>query len=155
MKLSKVKHHLENSTELKFKLPNGSFVPDHFHVTEVGEITKDFIDCDGKVRKEKTVNFQLWEAGDYDHRLAPQKLLSIITLAENILHLGDWEVEVEYQSDTIGKYSLDFDGKTFELTSKTTNCLASDTCGIPVEKQKVKLSKLQANNNCSPEGGCC
>lgn len=30
-----------------FKLENGNSVPEHFHVTEVGIITKDFIDCGG------------------------------------------------------------------------------------------------------------
>ena len=155
MKLSEVKDGLTNLQDLKFLLPNGEFVPNHFHVTEVGEITKNFIDCGGTVRSDKTVNFQLWEAGDFDHRLAPEKLVSIISLAEKVLHLGDWEVEVEYQSDTIGKYGLHFNGQYFELTSKTTNCLASDECGIPQAKPKVKLADIQANNSCTPGGGCC
>ena len=48
-------------------------VPSHFHVTEVGKITKHFIDCGGTVRNEEVVNFQLWQADDYDHRLHPEK----------------------------------------------------------------------------------
>lgn len=156
MKLSEVKKQLQSIDELGFKLPNGNIVPKHFHVTEVGAITKDFIDCGGTVRHEKTVNFQLWEAGDFDHRLAPQKLVSIIALAEKTLGLGDWEVEVEYQSDTIGKYGLEFSNGMFELTSKTTNCLASDSCGIPKEKIRVKMSDLPlVSNSCTPGGGCC
>ena len=43
-----------------FELPNGNKVSNHFHVTEVGEITKHFIDCGGKERVEKVVNFQLF-----------------------------------------------------------------------------------------------
>ena len=31
-------------------LPDHSFVPAHFHVTEVGRVHKDFIDCGGTVR---------------------------------------------------------------------------------------------------------
>lgn len=156
MKLSEVKSQLQSIDELGFKLPNGNKVPKHFHVTEVGAITKDFIDCGGTVRHEKVVNFQLWEAGDFDHRLAPQKLVSIIALAEKTLGLGDWDVEVEYQSDTIGKYGLEFSNGHFELTSKTTNCLASDSCGIPKEKVKLKMSDLPlVSNSCTPGGGCC
>ena len=30
---------------LHLMLPDGSFVPAHFHVTEVGRVQKDFIDC--------------------------------------------------------------------------------------------------------------
>lgn len=156
MKLSEIKNHLTTATEVNFILPNGTMVPQHFHVTEVGQITKNFIDCGGTVRNEKVVNFQLWEAGDFDHRLAPQKLLNIIALSEKTLGIEDAEIEVEYQSDTIGKYNLEFNGKDFLLVATQTNCLASDKCGIPAEKQKVKLSDLQAQQKaCTPGGKCC
>lgn len=156
MKLSEIKNHLTTATEVNFILPNGTMVPQHFHVTEVGQITKNFIDCGGTVRNEKAVNFQLWEAGDFDHRLAPQKLLNIIALSEKTLGIEDAEIEVEYQSDTIGKYNLEFNGKDFLLVATQTNCLASDKCGIPAEKQKVKLSDLQAQKKaCTPGGKCC
>ena len=81
---------------LGFQLPNGEFVPNYFHVTQVGEITKHFIDCGGAERKEDVVNFQLWNANDYDHRLHPVKLLNIIELSENMLKMADLEIEVEY-----------------------------------------------------------
>ena len=157
MKLSEIKKHLETATAVNFILPNGNKVPQHFHVTEVGQLTKHFIDCGGTVRNEKTVNFQLWEAGDFDHRLAPQKLLSIIALSEKVLGIEDNEIEVEYQGETIGKYNLDFNGNDFLLRAKQTNCLASDSCGIPAEKLKVKLSDLSAAPQvcCTPGGKCC
>jgi len=34
-------------------LENGTMVPEHFHVTEVGVVTKHFIDCGGTVRNER------------------------------------------------------------------------------------------------------
>ncbi len=157
MKLSEIKKHLETINDVTFQLPDGSMVPIHFHVTEVGQITKHFIDCGGTVRNEKKVNFQLWEANDFDHRLAPQKLLNIISLSENKLGIEDSEIEVEYQSNTIGKYDLGFDGKNFLLLNKQTDCLAKDNCGIPVEKLKLKMSDLsaKADSCCTPGGGCC
>lgn len=157
MKLSEVKKYLTTIETVNFQLPDGSFVPEHFHVTEVGLITRHFIDCGGVERIEKVVNFQLWDANDYEHRLKPQKLLNIIALSESKLGIGDLEVDVEYQSDTIGKYGLGFDGTNFQLLSKKTACLAQDACGIPAEKPKVRLSDLQANQSacCTPGGGCC
>jgi hypothetical protein len=157
MKLSDFKKNLSSVKELNFVLPNGAFVPKHFHVTEVGQVTKHFIDCGGVVRNEKTVNFQLWEAGDFDHRLAPQKLADIIALSEKVLGVEDADIEVEYQSNTIGKYNLEFNGENFLLTSTQTNCLALDKCGIPTEKLKVNLSELQSNDQscCTPGGKCC
>lgn len=157
MKLSELKQQLSGIQELNFELPNGTLVPQHFHVTEVGQINKHFIDCGGTVRQEKAVNFQLWEAGDFDHRLAPKKLNDIIALSEKVLGIEDAEIEVEYQSDTIGKYGLEFNGKNFLLTHKQTACLANDKCGIPEDKQKVKLSDLQKTNQpcCGPNTKCC
>jgi hypothetical protein len=159
MKLSEIKNIIPTLSEVIFKLPNGSTIPVHFHITEVGMITKNFIDCGGTIREEKVVSFQLWEANDFDHRLAPQKLSQIIELSERKLAITDQEIEVEYQSETIGKYGVIFNGAHFELTTKTTNCLASDKCGIPAEKVKTQLADLTVlstqNACCTPGGGCC
>jgi hypothetical protein len=157
MKLSEIKNILQNAETMSFELQNGSSVPAHFHVTEVGMITKNFIDCGGTVRNEKVANFQLWNATDTDHRLEPQKLLKIIALSERMLGIEDLEIEVEYQAETIGKYGLDFNGKNFVLTSKQTACLALDACGVLPTKLKVSLAELQSTATacCTPGGGCC
>lgn len=157
MKLSEIKQHLNKLNTIGFQLPNGELVASHFHVTEVGKVNKHFIDCGGIVRKEEVISFQLWEANDYNHRLHPEKLINIIELSEKVLGLEDLEIEVEYQGDTIGKYGLDFDGTNFLLTTKQTDCLAKDNCGIPVEKAKVALSELnkKAESCCTPDSGCC
>ena len=155
MKLSEIKKHLKSLDKIGFQLPNGEMVANHFHVTEVGKITKDFIDCGGKVRSENVINFQLWEENDYDHRLHPEKLVHIIELSENIFKFDDLEIEVEYQGkETIGKYNLDFDGINFLLTSKLTACLAREACGVPEEKTKSKITEA-VSSCCDPASGCC
>jgi hypothetical protein len=156
MKLSEIKHLLGEAEAVNFKLPDGTFVPENFHVTEVGMVTKNFIDCGGVVRREEVANFQLWDANDFEHRLKPRKLLDIIALSERVLGIGDFDIEVEYQSATIGKYDLDFDGKDFILVAKQTACLAQDACGISA-KPKVSLQMLGSQDGaaCTPGGGCC
>jgi hypothetical protein len=155
MKLSEIKKILKSIDSIGFQLPNGTLVSSHFHVTEVGKVTKDFIDCGGKVRNETVINFQLWEQNDYDHRLHPEKLSNIIELSEKMFSFEDLEIEVEYQGEeTIGKYNLDFDGINFLLTSKVTACLALEACGISVEKTKVDISEVQSSC-CDPSSGCC
>lgn len=155
MKLSEIKTALSHLETIAFQLPNGELVANHFHVTEVGKVTKNFIDCGGTIRKEEVANFQLWEANDYDHRLHPEKLVKIIQLSEKVLEIGDLDIEVEYQGQTIEKFNLDFDGKNFLLTSTHTDCLAKDSCGIPDEKPKVRLSDLNKVASCAPSSGCC
>lgn len=153
MKLSQIKESLIDLKQITFMLPDGELVPNHFHVTEIGKINKHFIDCGGTVRKEEVVNFQLWNANDYDHRLHPEKLLRIIELSEKVLNIGDLEIEVEYQAETIGKFGLDFDGTHFLLTTKQTDCLAKDQCNVPEEK--TKNTETEVASCCSPESGCC
>jgi len=155
MKLSAIKTQLEGLPQVNFILPDGSQVPAHFHVTEVGQVSKKYIDCGGTLREESKVTFQLWEDGDVDHRLAASKLLNIIGLAERLLSIPDLEVEVEYQGNTIGRYGLDFNGTDFLLTATQTDCLAKDKCGIPMEKPKIRLSSIAQGPICTPNSRCC
>ena len=149
MTLSEIKNLLPSLEDVVFQLENGTPVPEHFHVTEVGMVSKKFIDCGGTIRNEKVVNFQLWNANDLEHRLKPIKLLNIIQLSEKELGIEDLEVEVEYQAETIGKYGLEFKNNNFILTNKHTNCLSKDKCGIPQEKLPIQ------NSSCAPGSGCC
>jgi hypothetical protein len=156
MKLSEIKEILTTLENVEFQLEYGTFVPEHFHVTEVGTVIKQFIDCGGTVRNEKAVNFQLWNADDFEHRLKPAKLLNIINLSEKKLGIEDDEIEVEFQNTTIGRYDLGFNGKNFVLLSKTTACLAQEACGIPAAKVNVENSNPSLSNlNCAPGSGCC
>ncbi|MGV6861463.1 MAG: DUF6428 family protein [Putridiphycobacter sp.] len=148
MKLSEFKAILKTKSTLEIKLPTGELVPRHFHVTEIGQVDKRFIDCGGKIRHEQVINFQLWDANDYDHRLHPEKLIHIIELSERKLHLVDAEIEVEFQGETIEKYGIGYENDFFVLTSKFTDCLAKDNCGVPPIAQKVASC-------CSSTSGCC
>ena len=154
MTIEEIKKHLSESKTISFKLPNGNLVPSHFHVTEVGKVTKNFIDCGGVMRNEEVANFQLWEADDYDHRLHPEKLVHIIQLSQEKLNIGDLPIEVEYQGETIGKYGLEYDGSGFVLTVKQTDCLARDKCAVPEPKQFINLAG-DSGGSCTPGGGCC
>lgn len=157
MKLSELKTILETAKTIGFQLPDGQMVPNHFHVTEIGRIKKDFIDCGGTLRKEEVISLQLWNADDYDHRLNPGKLINIVRLSERKLGLPDLEIEVEYQGETINKFGLDYNGKHFLLVTKKTDCLAKDNCGIPVETTKRHITPLMkaAADPCIPGNGCC
>ncbi|MBW3129477.1 DUF6428 family protein [Hymenobacter profundi] len=152
MKISEMKQSLAELDAVHFRLPSGEYLPAHFHVTEVGLVSKHFIDCGGIERQETVANFQLWEAGDYDHRLAPQKFLHILALSEKILGQEDLDIEVEYQQATIGKFGLAFDGQDFVLLPKQTACLAQDACGIPSKEVAPPQLQMLA---CTPGGGCC
>lgn len=153
MKLSEFKNQLAQLTQLNFVLPNGQYVPRHFHITEAGLVTKHFIDCGGTVRTEKAVNFQVWVAKDFEHRLEPQKLLKIIALSEKLFAGQDLPVEVEYQTETIGKYGVDFNGHHFLLTAKQTDCLAKEQCGVPALESVSETAETAGC--CQPGGGCC
>ncbi|WP_293871385.1 DUF6428 family protein [Flavobacterium sp.] len=156
MKLSDIKIELKKQSTLAFKLPNCEMVPNHFHITEVGKVTKHFNDCGGEVRIEEAANFQLWEANDYDHRLHPEKLIDFIELSEKLLEMSNLEIEVEYQmKETIGKFSLYFDRTNFCLVPKITDCLANDKCGIAPALIESKIGAWKEKASCcAPNAGC-
>ena len=142
MKLSEFKNYLLLLECPVFELWDWTFVPSHYHVTEIWLATKQFIDCWGQMRDECVVTFQLWYAHDVDHRLSAEKLLGIISLFEKKISADDYPIEIEYQGETIGKYGITWNDGRFMLISKKTDCLAKDKCGI-----------LEQNTCCG--GGCC
>lgn len=138
---------------LRLQLPSGEFVPAHFHVTEVGRVTKDFVDCGGVRRAEQTCVLQTLVASDVEHRLKADKLARILDLTEQLDLSPEIPVEFEIQGSTIQIFSLDqcrLDEThlTLSLMAKQTACLAPDKCGIG-----DALPTL--DNSCGGDSGCC
>ncbi len=148
MTIETLKALLPQLSELRFQLPNGNVVPPSVHLTELGIIDKNFIDCGGTSRKETKASLQLWEGNDTEHRLSPEKLLNIVNMVEKQLPIHTLSIEVEYQTDTVGLFGLDFKDGHFLLTSKQTQCLAGSACGSGTPKKKVSLRNLKTTNCC-------
>ena len=45
MKLSEFKLVLQKIEDINIVLENGKSIPSHFHITEVGQVDKKYIDC--------------------------------------------------------------------------------------------------------------
>jgi hypothetical protein len=120
---------------MHWMLPDKSFVPAHYHITEVGRVRKDFIDCGGTVRSAASCLLQIWVADDTDHRLETTKLAAIMEVAGAVLERDDLPVEVEYEAAAISQYPVGgFEvtpaGLLFYLGTKHTACLAPEKCGV-------------------------
>ena len=120
---------------MHWMLPDRSFVPAHFHITEVGRVRKDFIDCGGTVRSKTSCLLQVWVANDVEHRLETTKLASIMRIAGPLLQTDDLPVEVEYEEGVISQYPIGGvemtpAGLLFHLGTKHTACLAPEKCGV-------------------------
>jgi hypothetical protein len=120
---------------LHMMLPSGEFVPDHFHITEVGRVQKNFIDCGGTRREAASCMLQVWTAHDVEHGLVAGKLAKIFHLAGSVLGRDDLPVEIEYGADVASQFYLaDVEvtpgGLLFVLAGKQTDCLAKDKCGV-------------------------
>lgn len=136
---------------LHIRLPDDSFIPAHFHVTEVGRVRKDFVDCGGTLRKSESCVLQVWVASDVDHRLHTTKLAQIIGKGLRLFESTDVPVEIEYDSGVISQYPLlncevTPDAVLLQLGSKHTACLAPELCGNPLEV----LSSCSAPGCCEP-----
>lgn len=132
---------------MHFIFPDDSFIPDHYHITEVGKVRKDFIDCGGTTRKVCSCVLQVWVADDIDHRLKTNKLLEILNKANSLLELSEEIIEIEYEDKVISQYKLvGFEdtpsGLLFYLGKKHTDCLAPEKC-------------LPKKGCCGGKKGCC
>jgi hypothetical protein len=121
--------------KMHLMLPDKSFVPSHYHITEVGRVHKDFIDCGGTVRALTSCVLQVWVAHDIDHRLETTTLAKIMELAGPLLASEELPVEVEYEDGVVSQYPLGGaevtpSGLLFHLGTKHTACLAPDKCGV-------------------------
>jgi hypothetical protein len=138
MKLFELKNFLDSNPEsdLRFILPDGRAVPADFHVTEVGNAVKRFIDCGGTVHSTQACVLQVWVAtNDRDHRLKAGKLSSILGLAKSLFANDEIDVEVEYEDASVSQYPVASFGVgtgklTFNLAHKHTDCLAREACGL-------------------------
>ena len=120
---------------MHWMLPDKSFVPAHYHITEVGRLQKDFIDCGGTVRSLTSCLLQIWVANDTDHRLETTKLAAIMKVAAPLLKSVDLPVEVEDEEGVLSQYpvagaELTPAGILVSLGTKHTACLAPDKCGV-------------------------
>lgn len=134
MKLSELKLLLRQHPEAlpHFLLPDGDEIPAHFHVTEIGQVAKRFIDCGGVLHERtETCLLQTHVGDDVDHRLTAGRLAKILELAAGILPSDELEVEVEYDCCVVSQYpivSAEFTGREIELQlgGKGTACLAQE-----------------------------
>ena len=80
MNLDALESLLQSSADapVSFILPDGEPVPAHFHLTEVGFVRKEFVDCGGVRRSEEYCALQLWVANDVQHQLRASKISSIL-----------------------------------------------------------------------------
>jgi len=146
MTISQFKESLKSINHVEFLAPNGSELPPHFHITEAGLTTKHFLDCGGNERREYSVSMQLWSSTDFDHRLAPETVQKILNKIDPIVGKRDPEVEVEYQTDTIGRYGVEFDGSSFQLTRKFTDCPDKSAC--ETDQSSAKAVSLCTTPDC-------
>ena len=122
---------------LRLRLPHTE-VPVSFHVTEIGTMAKDFLDCGGTRRQETWQQWQIWVGSDHDHRLAAGKLAGILTKAEAAGFSMDLPIRLECEdpaatSPVAGVYLLveaeqTSDALVLRGEPVRTTCLAMDKC---------------------------
>ena len=128
---------------------DGEPIEAHFHVTEVGRVQKDFVDCGGTVRRVVTCLLQTWVGDDTEHRITAEKLLKAFDYALPVLGSEDLPVELEYEACNVVQLRVVAVDQTagvlnIQLASKHTDCLAKELC-VP----------SSPTSGCTPGSGCC
>ena len=147
---------------LLFVLPDGGFIPAHYHITEVGHVAKNFIDCGGTRRTLETCLLQTWVHDDVQHRLLAGKLATIFSRADDVLPHHNLPVEIEYEDGVVAQFPVEreevIDGAlAFHLGLKHTDCLARGIClpGTCAPEPAPKDAPAPGSSCCTPGSKCC
>lgn len=139
---------------LHIVLPDDDVVPAHFHVTEIGRVQKDFIDCGGTARSTTHCQLQLLVASDVDHRLSAGKLAKVFALSAPVLRGDDLPLVIEHEdcrtiAFPVESFTATDEQISIKLSLPHPACLAGDACGLSPEEAGV------AGSACAPGSGCC
>ena len=91
---------------MRFVLPDGDCIPEHAHVTEVGHVVRNFIDCGGATGKEEKIVLQTHVGSDTDHRLRSDRFAKILRLGNRVLPSENLDVDVEYDCCVVAQYPI-------------------------------------------------
>ncbi len=146
---------------LSLRLPDGSCLPAHFHITEVGHVTKRFVDCGGVRRVQENCLLQTWVHDDVKHRLCAGKLAGVFERVGDVLEDLSLPVEFEVELGTVAQFGLGgvsvvAGNLELALTAKHTDCLARGVC-LPggCDAEPDSDCEPAVAPACSPGGGCC
>jgi Family of unknown function (DUF6428) len=108
VKLRDLRDALEANPTLfpRFVLPNGDHIPAHAHVTEVGHVIRNFIDCGGLIGKEEKILLQTHVGNDTDHRLRSDRFAKILRLGNRVIPSANLDVDVEYDCCVVAQYPI-------------------------------------------------
>jgi len=115
----------------RFVLPDGEYIPAHAHVTEVGHLVRNFIDCGGLIGKEEKIVLQTHVGDDTDHRLRSDRFARILQLGNRVIPSADLDVDVEYDCCVVAQYPIaeaapDGDHLNLILQRGRTQCRARE-----------------------------
>ncbi|HST31731.1 MAG TPA: DUF6428 family protein [Chthoniobacterales bacterium] len=133
----------------RFVLPDGDYIPAHAHVTEVGHVVRNFIDCGGLIGNEEKVVLQTHVGSDTDHRLRSDRLARILQLGHRVVPDADLDVDIEYDCCVVAQYPIaeaKLEGNHLDLILRRgrTQCRA---------RERARLEK--ATGCCAESASCC
>jgi len=151
MKYHELQRLLEQHPNMlpRFVLPGGDHIPPHAHLTEVGHVVRNFIDCGGLTGREEKAVLQTHVGDDVEHRLQTDGLAKILELGARVIPQTDLNVEVEYDCCVVAQYPIadtkvDGDHLDLILGRGRTQCRARE------RRQAKPLAGC-----CSATAACC
>jgi hypothetical protein len=133
----------------RFVLPDGDCIPAYAHVTEVGHVIRNFIDCGGLTGKAEKILLQTHVGNDTDHRLRSDRFAKILQLGSRVIPSADLDVDVEYDCCVVAQYPIgeatpDGEHLNLILRRSRTQCRAR-------ERRRLET----AADCCTTSAACC
>jgi len=138
------------SKKLSFRANGKQLVPDHYHITEIKEVSTKSVDCGGFAHNEEHIEVQLWLAKQEDdgHRINNADISKIVSVVHSKLNLNtSLPIFFEYSDayNQTARYSV-------------TNVVEEGeriVFNLEIPKTVCKPQLTEATACCTPESGCC
>jgi hypothetical protein len=148
-------HDLQNAVDAnpkrfpRFVLPSGDYIPAHAHVTEVGRVVRNFVDCGGLTGQEEKVVLQTHVGDDTDHRLRSDRFAKILRFGDRVIPNANLDVDVEYDCCVVAQYPITEatpDGEHLNLILQRgrTQC-----------RERERRENQTAVDCCATSAACC
>lgn len=145
--------------DLQFQYAQDKYVDASYHITEIKQASITSVDCGGVLNSWTEIIVQLWEpvGVNQERSMKVNKALSIINIVEakltldpeNMVKIEYGNADFETRQMLVNNVTKDNSNLIINLVSDTTQCKASEICGVH-EAVGVKSSAC-----CTPTSGCC
>lgn len=135
---------------LSFTTNGTQLVPDHYHITEIKQVSTRSVDCGGFAHNDEHIEVQLWLAKQQDdgHRINNADIAKIVSLVNS-------KLEMDTSLPIFFEYSDEFNPTAKYKVTNISEDAERILFDLEIPKTVCKPRLALEESGCAPGSGCC